>query len=213
MVGLMDWYEVIRMTIGILAIVNPLGAVGTFLGATENQPLSGRRTTANTAAITVTVTLLVAAWVGETVLHFFGIGIPAFRVGGGILVLSMAISMLHARLSPAKQVPEEAADAVDKQAVGVVPLGIPLMSGPGAIALVIVESHNAPTMPERFLVSFCIVLVAAVSWIILRLAGVLATRLTRTHINISTRLMGLILAAIAVEFIASGALSLFPGLR
>ncbi|HPU84608.1 MAG TPA: NAAT family transporter [Candidatus Latescibacteria bacterium] len=209
----MDWYGIIKTTIGILAIVNPLGAVGTFLSATENQPASTRRKTADTAAITVTVTLLVAAWVGETILHFFGISIPAFRVGGGILVLSMAISMLHARPSPAKQVPEEAADAVERQAVGVVPLGIPLMSGPGAIALVIVESHRAPTVPERLLVSLCIVLVAVVSWTILRLAGLLARRLTRTHINISTRLMGLILAAIAVEFIASGALVLFPGLR
>jgi len=208
-----DWYGIIKTTIGILAIVNPLGAVGTFLSATENQPASTRRKTADTAAITVTVTLLVAAWVGETILHFFGISIPAFRVGGGILVLSMAISMLHARPSPAKQVPEEAADAVERQAVGVVPLGIPLMSGPGAIALVIVESHRAPTVPERLLVSLCIVLVAVVSWTILRLAGLLARRLTRTHINISTRLMGLILAAIAVEFIASGALVLFPGLR
>jgi len=208
-----DWYGIIKTTIGILAIVNPLGAVGTFLSATENLPAAARRKTADTAAVTVTVTLLVAAWVGETILHFFGISIPAFRIGGGILVLSMAISMLHARPSPAKQVPEEAADAVERQAVGVVPLGIPLMSGPGAIALVIVESHRAPTVPERLLVSLCIVLVAVVSWTILRLAGLLAKRLTRTHINISTRLMGLILAAIAVEFIASGALVLFPGLR
>ena len=143
----MDWYGIIKTTIGILAIVNPLGAVGTFLSATENLPAAARRKTADTAAVTVTVTLLVAAWVGETILHFFGISIPAFRVGGGILVLSMAISMLHARPSPAKQVPEEAADAVERQAVGVVPLGIPLMSGPGAIALVIVESHRAPTVP------------------------------------------------------------------
>lgn len=206
------WSDYIRILIGILAIVNPIGAIPVILGATEGDCPSDRRKTVKTAAITVFVTLLLVTWVGNAVLRFFGIGIPAFRVGGGILILIMAISMLSARTNRIKHGPDEARYVHDRESIGVVPIGIPLLSGPGAIALVIVETQRVPEVLHQGLMSLLILIVAATVWLTLNLSDPIGRRLGKTGINIATRLMGLILAAIAVEFIAAGARELLPGL-
>lgn len=208
-----DWQGYIRGLIGLIAIVNPVGAIPVFVSSTHSHSRPEQIRTARIAAITVALTLIAAAWVGEILLTVFGIGIPAFRVGGGILLLTMAISMLHARVAAAKHGPDEALDAMERDAVGVVPLGIPLLSGPGSIALVIIESNRVPGFEHMMILSASILVVALIVWIALRLATAIQKRLGRTEINIFTRLMGLILAAIAVEFIARGLSDLFPSLR
>ena len=207
-----SWSDYFRILIGVLAIVNPIGAIPVILSATEGDHASDRRKTINTATMTVFVTLLLVTWVGNSVLSLFGIGIPAFRVGGGILILMMAISMLSARSSRIKHGPDEARYVHDRESVGVVPIGIPLLSGPGAIALVIVETQHTHGVVHQLLMSLVILLVAGAVWLILNMSIPIGRRLGQTGINIATRLMGLILAAIAVEFIAAGARQLFPGL-
>lgn len=204
--------EFIRGLIAILAIVNPIGAITVFLGTTSDQSRDQQVRTARTAAITMGVTLIAATWIGETLLRMFGIGVPAFRAGGGILFLLMAISMLKARPEESKQSRDELEEAADREGIGVVPLGIPLLAGPGAIALVIVEAHQSPDWVSATLTTASVLIAAGVSWISLRLATGIGALLGQTGINIITRLMGLILAAIGVEFIAGGAIVLFPGL-
>ncbi|MCE5270728.1 NAAT family transporter [bacterium] len=206
------WNDYFRLFIGILAIVNPIGAIPVILGATEGQDRAARRRTVKTASLTVLCTLLAVTWIGHAVLNFFGIGIPAFRVGGGILILMMSISMLYARPNKFKHGPDEARYAHDSDSVGVVPIGIPLLSGPGSIALVIVETQRIPGLGHQVLMSLAVLLVGVTVWVVLSLSDPIGRRLGRTGINIATRLMGLLLAAIAVEFIAAGALELFPGL-
>jgi len=207
-----SWTDYLRLSIGILAVVDPVGAIPVFLIATEDETALQRKRTALIASLTMAVTLLVFAWVGEYILYVFGIGMPAFQVGGGILLLLMSVSMLHAYPLGATHRPEEDEEARVKEAVGVVPLGIPLMAGPGSIALVIMDSNLAPGVMHSVYLSLTILVIALLVWAVLRAAVPLGEKLGRTGINTCTRLMGLILAAIAVELIAAGMLKLFPGL-
>lgn len=206
-----DWNQLFRTFAGLLAILNPIGAVPIFLGLTLGHGPSQRRRTARYAALAVAVVLIAAVWAGEGLLGFFGVRIASFRVGGGILILLMAIAMLQARTSPSKQTQEEAEEAGTRDSVGVVPIGVPLLAGPGAISLVIVDAQQAAA-GERVLLSATILVAAAIAWAALLAADPIGRVLGRTGINIFTRLMGLLLAAVAVEYIATGLLELFPAL-
>ncbi|HSM08124.1 MAG TPA: YchE family NAAT transporter [Gemmatimonadota bacterium] len=208
----MDWTFLIKTGISLLAILNPLGAIPLFLGLTEGMDSSGRRRTGRSASLAVATVLVVAVWFGEDILEVFGVRIASFQIGGGVLALLMAIDMLQARLSPAKQTREEAREAGSRESVGVVPLGIPLLAGPGSISLAIVGAEQAPGMSETIGLTVAVVLLGLVTWAVLRAAEPIGRVLGRTGINIITRLMGLVLAAIAIEFIATGMASLFPGL-
>ena len=208
----MDWTFIIKTGISLLAILNPLGAIPLFLGLTEGMDRPGRRRTGRSASIAVAIVLVVAVWFGQDILEIFGVRIASFQIGGGILALLMAIDMLQARLSPAKQTREEAREAGSRDSVGVVPLGIPLLAGPGSISLAIVGAEQAPGGIEMAGLTVTVLLLGMIVWIVLRSAEPLGRILGRTGINIITRLMGLVLAAIAIEFIATGMADLFPGL-
>jgi multiple antibiotic resistance protein len=206
------WAEHIRLTIALIAVVDPIGAIPMFLSATEDQTEAERKRTATVAAATVGATLLAASLFGESILALFGIGLPSFQVGGGILLLLMAISMLHAHQSGATHRPEEDEEARGKHAVGVVPLGIPLMAGPGSIALVILHNPPESEILHSVYLNLSIAIIALLVWVTLGASAFIGRKLGTTGINICTRLMGLLLAAIAVELIAAGMVKLFPGL-
>lgn len=208
----MDWTFIIKTGISLLAILNPLGAIPLFLGLTEGMEASSRRRTGRSASFAVATVLVMAVWFGQDILEIFGVRIASFQIGGGVLALLMAIDMLQARLSPAKQTREEAREAGSRESVGVVPLGIPLLAGPGSISLAIVGAEQAPGMAETIGLTVAVVLLGLITWAVLRAADPIGRVLGRTGINIITRLMGLVLAAIAIEFIATGMASLFPGL-
>jgi multiple antibiotic resistance protein len=208
----MEQVAYIKTLVGILAIVNPLGAIPVFLSLTGDRSQTEARSIARITGISVGLVLLISAWAGEGLLAFFGIGIPSFRAGGGLLILLMAIAMMHAKQSRAKRSPEEEDADSDKEDVAVVPLAIPLLAGPGAISLVVVESQRADNIPDRLLISFCVVVVAVIVWMTLRLAEPIGKRLGVTGLNIATRIMGLLLSAIGIQMIAEGLKQLFPGL-
>jgi len=204
------WPEYAKFFAALLAIVNPLGAVPVFINLTDNMPGQARRVTAWRAAIATGAILWVTLLTGEAVLKFFGISIGSFRVGGGILILLMAISMLHARMSSIKHTAEEMEDIEAQETLAVVPLGTPLLAGPGAISTVILYAQRGDSLPHYALLAAEIALLALVTWLIFRAASPIAGYLSRTGINVATRIMGLIMAAVGVEFIASGLKQLFP---
>ena len=206
------WAEQVKYLIGIFAILNPLGAIPIYLSMMTDRRPSVMHRTALKASIAVAVILTLAAWVGDGLLSFFGIGIPAFRIAGGLLVLIIAIAMFSAKTSPARHTDAEQAEAEAKSDIAVVPLAIPLLAGPGAISLTIVDAHQVATLPGKFVFSLGIVGVAAIVWVVLRLAEPIGERLGTGGLNIATRVMGLILAAMAVQFMADGLLEIFPGL-
>ncbi len=201
-----------KSLIGILAVVNPLGAIPIYLSLTGDRTAEEKNTIARTGALSVAIILLVSLWSGELILSFFGISISAFRAAGGLLILLMAISMLHAKQSNVRQNQGESDEAVEKENIAVVPLAIPLMAGPGAISLVIIDAHKASSLIEKLILSTDILLIAALVWLALRLASPIGDKLGTTGLNIATRIMGLLLAAIAFEMLAAGLVRLMPGL-
>ena len=208
--SMLNYSEYVKMFIGLLAIINPFGVIPIFISMTSDQSDVQRKETVKAVAISVVVILLVSLFFGDLFLEFFGISIASFRVGGGILILLMAISMLHAKTSLIRQTEEEADESIEKESVAIVPLAMPLLAGPGAISTVILEAHKSSGLAHYMIISTGILLLGAVVWGVLRLSPWIAGRLGATGLNIFTRIMGLILAAIAVEFIASGLQGLFP---
>ncbi len=209
----MEPTEILKNFTGILSIVNPIGAIPIFIGLTSDWTQKQRNRTANITALSTSIILLISAFLGNYVLKFFGIRLSSFQVGGGILLLLIAISMLHAKVSHAKHTPQEAQEAEDMESIGVVPLSMPLLAGPGSISTVILYAHYAQKLHEKVILAGIIISVGALVWLSLRMAVPIGSRLGATGINIAVRILGLILAAISVEFMAAGLKSLFPVLR
>lgn len=210
---MIDWAYLFKIGLALFAIVNPIGSVPIFISATQGWPAEDRERTAKTAAVTVFLVLVMSVFIGDRVLDFFGISIPSFQVGGGILLMLIAISMLQGRVSHVRQTPEEAQEVADREAIAVVPLSIPLLAGPGAISSMIIAAQQTGTFWGHMSLVLPVIVVCLLIWITLRLSVNIAHRLGTIGINIVTRLMGLILAAMAVEFIAHGIHGLFPGIN
>ncbi len=205
-----EWHEYMKMFIGLLVILNPMLAVPVFISLTEAHTLRERLSIARRSALAVGVVLTVSALLGQQVLDLFGISIDSFRVGGGLLILLMAVSMMHARMSGAQHTDKESEEAQARDDVAVVPLAIPLLAGPGAISTAIIYAHRDPAWMHLVLIGE-IWLTALLVWLTLRSALPISRALGTTGINIATRLMGLVLAAIAAEFIVNGLKGMWLG--
>jgi multiple antibiotic resistance protein len=199
---MLGFEEYVKIFIGLLAILNPLGTIPIFISMTSGESTRQRRRTTNMVAFGVSIILL----------KFFGISIDSFRIGSGILLLLMAIDMLNAKTSPIRQTDAEATESIEKESVAIVPLAMPLLAGPGAISTVILAAHKAHGILHYLIIGLGILVLSLAIWGALRLAPLIEKRISATGINIFTRIMGLILAAIAVEFIANGLKGIFPGL-
>ena len=204
--------EYTRFVVALAAIIDPLAAIPFFLQLTESYTLEEKRRTARTAGIAVAVVLAVAALTGDTLLRLMGTSLPAFRVGGGIVMLLMAISMLGAQETPLRQTREEVAASGDKTGIAVVPRGIPLLAGPGAISAVVIQMDRGAGPAHSLLVLASIALVALACVFVFRNAARVGRAIGPIGLNVIIRLFGLILAAIAIETIAAGLKLLFPPL-
>jgi multiple antibiotic resistance protein len=191
---------------GLVAVVNPLGAIPSFLAMTERLPSDARRSAARRAAIAAGLALLVASLAGGPLLHALGVGIPAFRVAGGILLLLIAVSRLDTPHAVART-PSDDDDAA------IVPLGIPTLAGPGAISAVVLHAQKASGAAQMASLATAVAASALASWAALRLASPIGRAMGPTGMKVASRLTSLLLAAVAVGFIADGATALFPALR
>jgi len=205
--------EYMKTIMAILVIVNPIGIAPVFLGLTEDYSRMERRAVARMATITATMLLIGSALFGQYILAFFGVSIPAFRVAGGILILLIAISMLNAKRPRSKYTPGEAEEAAESDSIAIVPLSIPLLCGPGGISTTILYSSQATNVVDYlFLVAAC-AFVGMCIYAALRLSETIGEVLGKTGINIITRLFGILLAAIGVEFIIGGLTVMLPFLN
>ncbi len=207
-----DYTEYTKLLITLLAIVNPLGAVPIFVALTSGSAEAERKKIAKIVVIAVLTILYVALLFGDWLLSFFGITIHSFSVGGGILIFLMAISMMQARISPVAQTADEAREGESKESVAVVPLAMPLLAGPGAISTIILNAHKDSGVSHYVSIGIDILVLGVLLWAVFQLVPWISRHISQTGINIFTRIMGLILAAIAVEFIATGVRGLFPAL-
>ncbi len=210
--GLLSAVAYIKIFVAMIVIVNPLGIMPVFVAMTTYTSDDERKKIARIAAVSVMVVLLVSATLGERVLDMFGISIPSFKVGGAILVMMAALSMMQATPGRDKQTPEEAKEAEDKASIAVVPLAIPLLAGPGAMSTIIIYASEKKSFAHLAIVCLLSIGVAVVTWLALRVAAKVGARLSKTTINVATRIMGLLLAALAVEIFAGGIVELIPAL-
>jgi multiple antibiotic resistance protein len=187
----------------VLFIVDPIAAVPTYLVITQGETPEERRRTAFRACVAMTVLLTVFAATGTLLFRAFGITLPAFRTAGGLILWFVAMDMLHGERRT-QEGSEELVEGQAKEDVALTPLAIPMLAGPGAISTAIVVAGQARGPAQTMIVYAAIVLTGAISFVSLRLGEPLLGRLGKTGIRVVTRVMGLILAAVAVQFVFSG---------
>src|SRR5437763_17119698 len=204
-----DPQEYLRYLVTLTAVLDPFLAIPIFVSVTATRGEAATRRLANVVTVTVFLVLAGAALFGESLLKVLGASLPAFRVGGGLVLLLMALAMLNAKVGEMRQTRAEAAELESREVSGVVPLAVPLLAGPGAISTTIIAAQTGGLVHVLGLI-VCIGLVAAVLWWLLRISHALGERISTTGLNIATRLLGLILAAIAIETMADGPTGLFP---
>ena len=200
--------------IALLAIVNPLAIVPFFIHYTQGFSEKQRKDTVRTAALSSFCVIAVCALLGLQILEFFSISLQSFQVGGGMLLLISAMNMLNAQPAEAKPATNEFDEGAEKAATGssiaVVPLTIPLLTGPAAMSTVVIYADRAQSIWQHAALVGYGVVIAAATFVCFSLADPIARVLGKTGINVMTRLMGLILAALAVEVMADGLGKLFP---
>ena len=197
----------------IFFVVDPMLVVPIFLAITAGDSVEKRRKTALRASLMAFGTLALFALAGALIFRAFGISLGAFKIAGGLLLFLTSVDMMRAQPARTRSTDEEQLESVAKDDVAIIPMAIPLLAGPGSIATVMVLMSRAAWQPVRTVAVFVAILITCVvAWLLLR-SAILAERfLTRTTINVAERVMGLLLAAIAVEFVVGGIRDLFPAL-
>jgi multiple antibiotic resistance protein len=204
--------DLLKPLIALLAIVNPIGAVPFFLALTQGLSPEQRRRTLRVASFTAFCVIAISGLFGLHIINFFGISIASFQVGGGVLLLLSALHMLNAQPAESKKddVDEGHAKADAGMSVAVVPLTIPLLTGPATISTMVIYAEKTRTIVEHAVLVGYGVVIGLATYLAFMASGRIARVLGTTGINVMTRLMGLILAAMAVELLADGLQKLFP---
>ena len=198
--------------ITLLAIVNPLAIVPFFIHYTQGFSRVQRQRTVLISSFTAFTVIAASALLGLQILEFFGISLASFQVGGGLLLMTSALSMINAQPAEARANADEIQSAGVKDSIAVVPLTIPLLTGPATMSTVVIYAEQAKNAFQLLTLVGYGVVVAGATALCFSLATPIARVLGQTGINVMTRLMGLILAALAVEVMANGLHKLFPAL-
>ena len=187
----------------LFAVVDPFAALPTFVAITAGDSAAQRIRMARTACLTATAIVLGFALAGPYLFRIFSITLEAFQVAGGLILLLAALDMLRARRSPLTETPEEVAEGMRKQDIAITPLAVPLLGGPGAITTAMVLAGRAQSPVDYAVFVGAVVAVGLACFAVLAIGASGAHRLSPTVLNVVTRLMGLLLAAIGVQFILS----------
>jgi multiple antibiotic resistance protein len=188
----------------VFFLVDPFAAIPAFLTMAAGVDPKRRRRMALRASITCFIVLNAFALAGGLIFKFFGITLPAFEIAGGMILVLIGIEMIQAKRSTTQELPKETEEGAEKEDAGIVPLGIPMLAGPGAISTVMVLMGPNPTVEHTVPVFIAITVTAILSFLILAAADRVSTYLGQTGIGIMMRIFGLLLTAIAVQFILNG---------
>lgn len=195
----------------LFSMMNPIGNVGIFSGMTAGRPDAESKQIAWTCAAAAAITLIVVCWVGTLVLAFFGISIDALRAAGGLIILLIGLQMLSNK-SDHRHTPDELGDAEARTSIAIVPLAIPIVAGPGTMAAVLVAAQQHPGVLSKVEISVVILGVSALTGLLFSFATPAAKWLGSSGIGVVTRIMGMILTAMAIGMLAEGLKVLLPGL-
>lgn len=207
----MHWNQFLSFIISMLAITNPPGSLAVFLAMTHNKSEAQRKQVALVVMLTIFIVLLLITWTGIPILTLFGISLPAFEITGGLIILLRGLAMLHSKDTPTTQTARELEEDNLKESIAVVPLGIPIIAGPGAMTNTIIFSQEFTGILNKVYVSFGVLLISLIVGGVLFFATPISKIIGETGIKTVTRLMGLILAAIAMSMMTSGLKHIFPG--
>lgn len=201
----MDFFEYLFLAASSLfVIVDPIAIVPSFLAMTPNDTADARVRMARTASIAVAVTLAGFGAVGQSIFDILGITMPAFQVAGGALLFLVALDMLRARRTEVKETRAEQQAAVEKEDIAITPLAVPMLAGPGACTTVLLLQSQAAGPAQHVALYACIGLTGLATFVTLWLAARHAWRISPIALRVTQRLMGLLLAAIAVQFLLDG---------
>ncbi len=203
---------VIATLLSLFAIINPMGAVPNYVVLTSGYTLKEKRLVIKKAVMVALGVLIIFTLLGQFIFDFLNITVPAFRIAGGAILFLIAMDMVRGNTPQAKMNQKEKEENLDKDQVGVVPLGVPLLAGPGSITTVMIavsdNSHNQ--LISILVVVACVSFVLLFAYMVLRNSDLIFKRLGRTGTKIFSRIMGLLLGAIAIQFMADGLKGLFP---
>ncbi len=186
----------------VLVIVDPFAVIPIYLGITEKISFKERNNICRKSCLIATALLLIFAFFGLSIFNIFGISLAAFQIAGGILLLLLGIAQLSANRRRVK--PEEQTESLEKEDISVFPLATPLLAGPGAISTVVLISGEATSFLHTVILALSIILVMFVAYLLLLFAPKIMKFLGQTGLNLMTRLMGIVLTAVAIQFIING---------
>jgi multiple antibiotic resistance protein len=190
----------------LFVIVDPIATVPAFLAMTPDDSRAERTRTARLACCLAAGVLLAFAFLGNLIFRVLGISMAAFQMAGSVVLLLVAVDMLKARRSPVQETKEEKVAGVEKADIAITPLGVPMLAGPGAISTAILLHSQAKNLAQDVALAVCILLVMFASYWILKLSAIRANWINPIAMRITTRIMGLLLAAVAVQFMMNGIL-------
>lgn len=198
--------------VAMLSILNPIGAIPVYISMTDNLSELQKRSITRSCSVAIFITISVSLIMGSKILNFFGISVASFTIGGGILIGSTALSMIKGKTSESKLNKEEITESSLRE-VGIVPLAIPLLSGPGTISTSIIYSKNFNSAPQWMVSIGLMALLSLLVYVVLRNADHIRARMGNLGVNVMTRIMGLILLASSIEMMLAGVKEMIPLLK
>ncbi len=207
---------IIEVLPAVIVILNPFGGALIFVSLTLGEDRNELIIKSRRAALTVIVTLLAFMFLGHLIFEMFNITLNAFRIAGGILLFGMGMSMIRGQHHQSKITEKERAEVADREDISIIPMGIPVLSGPGSIATIMVFRSTATQNTEIAILVFSILFAGLITYYVLKYSHIMVNRFGKTALRIISRIMGLLVVTMAVQFIVSGVIAImiknFPGL-
>jgi multiple antibiotic resistance protein len=209
----MTYSEIIKFIVAMTIMINPLSSLSVFLQFTNKFPPLHQRHIAKTTMLAITIIMIVPIWTGKDLLELLGITIPSFRFAGGLILLTIGFSMLQSRESAVNHTTEDDEAAKERHSIAVVPLALPIIIGPGAITTLIIASGDFPQLISKTLMTVICLGLGLGMGVIMYFGNPIANFVGTSVMKVVTRIMGMIIMAIAVGMLADGISGLFPLLQ
>lgn len=209
----MTYNEIIKFIVAMTIMINPLGSLSIFLQLTNRFPIENQRHIARITAITIATIMVITLWTGNQLLDLLGISIASFRVTGGLILLMIGFSMLQSKESSVSHTHEDDVAAQERHSIAIVPLALPIIVGPGAITTLIIAAGDFPQVLSKVGMTFICLALGLGMGLIMYFGRQVADFVGTSVMKVVTRIMGMIIMAIAVGMLASGISGLFPVLR
>jgi len=209
----MTYATTVKFLVAMIIMMNPLGSLSIFLQLTHRYSLNRQQRIALKCTLAMTIIMVTTIWLGSQLLDVMGITISSFRFAGGIILLLTGLSMLQSKESPMSHTPEDDIAAEERNSIAIVPLALPIIIGPGAISTLIIAANDYPLATHKILLTLLCLLLAITVGTILYYGGAIGKWVGESVIKLITRIMGMIIMAIAVGMLANGLVGLFPALK